>query len=44
MKQAVASLRRHLDSGEDALASRLFDVLNAQSGQGWPALTRSQVM
>lgn len=39
-KAAVASLRRHLDSGEDRHASRLFEVLNARPGESWPALVR----
>ncbi|MBS2028299.1 MAG: hypothetical protein JST54_10370 [Deltaproteobacteria bacterium] len=40
VQATVASLRRHLDSGEDVLASRLFDVLHARAGEAWPALTR----
>jgi hypothetical protein len=37
-KDAIVSLRRHLDSGEDALAARLFEVLTAPAGQGFAAL------
>ena len=40
VKAAVASLRRHLDSGEDERATRLFEVLHARAGDAWPALTR----
>ena len=36
-KRALASLRKYLDSGEDALAAALFAVLSAPAGEAWPA-------
>lgn len=36
--RAIVSLRRHLDSADDPVAARLFDVLTAPAGQGIAAL------